>query len=136
MFPGSSADKESTSSAGDPGSIPESFCPLLMSMSEAFSISFYTLIKLCYTKNSKWSSFTSGSGSNSSPPEAMNPMLFMAHSSNTSWSSWFQSRVTRMIEQYRSQLMWYTTLTKGNTKNTWSSQKTQKKNLRKFNIHS
>ena len=50
VFPGSSADKESTSSAGDPGSIPESFCLLLMSMSEAFSVSFYTLIKPCYTK--------------------------------------------------------------------------------------
>ena len=50
MFPGSSAGKESTSSAEDTGSIPESFCPLLMSISEAFSISFYSLIKLCYTK--------------------------------------------------------------------------------------
>ena len=30
--------------------------PLLMSMSEAFSVPFYTLIKLCYTKALEWSS--------------------------------------------------------------------------------
>ena len=30
--------------------------PLLMSLSEAFSVSFYTLIKLCYTKALEWSS--------------------------------------------------------------------------------
>ena len=30
--------------------------PLLMSVSEAFSVHFYTLIKLCYTKALEWSS--------------------------------------------------------------------------------
>ena len=34
--------------------------PLLMSMSEAFSVPFYTLIKLCYTKALDWSSLVPG----------------------------------------------------------------------------
>ena len=34
--------------------------PLLMSMSEAFSVPFYTLIKLCYTKALEWSSLFPG----------------------------------------------------------------------------
>ena len=34
--------------------------PLLMSMSESFSVPFYTLIKLCYTEALEWSSLVPG----------------------------------------------------------------------------
>ena len=40
--------------------------PLLMSVSEAFSVPFYTLIKLCYTKAPEWSSLIPGPGVKSS----------------------------------------------------------------------
>ena len=40
--------------------------PLLMSMSEAFSVPFYTLIKLCYTKSLEWSSPVPGPEAKSS----------------------------------------------------------------------
>ena len=49
-----------------------SFCPLLMSMSEAFSISLY-FNKTLLHKSSELSSCVSGPRLNSSPPEAKNP---------------------------------------------------------------
>ena len=50
-------------------------CPLLMSVSEAFSVSLYTLIKLCYTEALTWSSLVPGSEAKSSL-EMRNPTLF------------------------------------------------------------
>ena len=47
--------------------------PLLMSMSEAFSDPFLTLIKLCYTKALEWSSLVPGPEAKS---EITNPTLF------------------------------------------------------------
>ena len=49
--------------------------PLLMSMSEAFSDSFYALIKLCYTKALEWSSLVPGPEVKSSL-EIRNPTPF------------------------------------------------------------
>ena len=49
---------------------------LLMSISEAFSIPFYTLIKLCYTKALEWSSLVPGPEVKSSSSEITNPKLF------------------------------------------------------------
>ena len=49
--------------------------PLLMSMSEAFSVPFYTLIKFCYTKALEWSSLVSDPKAKSSL-EIMNLTLF------------------------------------------------------------
>ena len=46
------------------------FCPLLMPMSNTFSISFN---KTLLHKSSEWSSLVSGPRLNSSPPEAKNP---------------------------------------------------------------
>ena len=43
--------------------------PLLMSVSEAFSVPFYTLIKLCYTKALEWSRLVHGSEVKSSSSE-------------------------------------------------------------------
>ena len=43
--------------------------PLLMSVSETFSIPFYTLIKLCYTKALEWSRLVHGSKVKSSSSE-------------------------------------------------------------------
>ena len=48
--------------------------PLLMSMSEAFYVPFYTLIKLCYTKAIEWSSLVPGPKAKSS--EIVNLTLF------------------------------------------------------------
>ena len=48
---------------------------LLMSMSETFSVPFYTLIKLCYTKALEWSSLVPGPKAKSSS-EIMNLTLF------------------------------------------------------------
>ena len=48
--------------------------PLLMSMSEAFSVPFYTLIKLCYTKAFEWSRLVPGPKAKSS--EVTNPTPF------------------------------------------------------------
>ena len=45
--------------------------PLLMSMSEAFSVAFLTLIKLCYTKALEWSSLVPGPKAISSSLEIM-----------------------------------------------------------------
>ena len=42
------------------------YVPFLMSMSEAFSVPFYTLIKLCYTKALEWSSLVPGPKAKSS----------------------------------------------------------------------
>ena len=53
----------------------EDTVPLLMSMSEAFSVPFYTLIKLCYTKALEWSSLVPGPEVKSSS-EIMNPTPF------------------------------------------------------------
>ena len=50
--------------------------PLLMSMSEAFSVPFYTLIKPCYIKALEWSSLVRGPKAKSSL-EIMNLTLFM-----------------------------------------------------------
>ena len=50
--------------------------PLLMSMSEAFSVTFLTLIKLCYTKALEWSILVSGLEAKSSL-EITNPTLFI-----------------------------------------------------------
>ena len=47
-----------------------------MSMSETFSVPFYTLIKLCYTKSLEWSSLVPGPKAKSSPSEITNPTLF------------------------------------------------------------
>ena len=49
--------------------------PLLMSMSEAFSDPFLTLIKLCYTKALEWSSLVP-SPEAKSPSEIINPISF------------------------------------------------------------
>ena len=49
--------------------------PLLMSMSEAFSDPFLTLIKLCYTKALEWSSLVPGPQAKSSS-DIMNSTLF------------------------------------------------------------
>ena len=49
--------------------------PLVMSMSEAFSVPFLTLIKLCYTKALKWSSLVPGPEAKSSS-EITNPTQF------------------------------------------------------------
>ena len=46
-----------------------------MSVSEAFSVAFFTLIKLCYTKTLEWSSLVPGPGVKSSS-EITNPTLF------------------------------------------------------------
>ena len=45
---------------------------LLMSISEAFSVPFYTLIKLCYIKTLEWSSLVPGPEAKSSSSEIMN----------------------------------------------------------------
>ena len=50
--------------------------PLLMSMSEAFSVPFYTLIKFCYTKALERSSLVSGPKAKSSSLEITNLTLF------------------------------------------------------------
>ena len=47
-----------------------------MTMSEAFSVPFYALIKLCYTKALEWSSLVPGPEVKSSSSEIMNPTLF------------------------------------------------------------
>ena len=44
-------------------------------LSEAFSVPFYTLIKLCYTKALEWSSLVPGPEATSSP-DITNPTLF------------------------------------------------------------
>ena len=46
--------------------------PLLMSLSEALSVPFYTLIKLCYTKALEWSSLVPGPRAKSFSSEIMN----------------------------------------------------------------
>ena len=48
--------------------------PLLMSVSEDFSVPFYNLIKLCYTKPLEWSSLVPGPEAKSS--ELTNPTSF------------------------------------------------------------
>ena len=69
---------------------PHSFCPFPMSMSEAFSISFYTLIKLCYAKA------PSNQASSLVPnwvPLLWKPWIllsFAAHSCKLSLWSWFR----------------------------------------------
>ena len=50
--------------------------PLLMSMSEGFSVPFHTLIKLCYTKFLEWSSLVPGPEAKSSSSEINNPTPF------------------------------------------------------------
>ena len=50
--------------------------PLLMSMSEAFSVPFYTLIKFCYTKALEQSSLVSDPKAKSSSLEITNLTLF------------------------------------------------------------
>ena len=50
--------------------------PLLMSVSEASSVAFYTLIKLCYSKALEWSSLVPGCEAKSSSSEIMNPTSF------------------------------------------------------------
>ena len=50
--------------------------PLLMSISEAFSASFLTLIKLCYWKALEWSSLVPGPEAKSSSLEITNPTSF------------------------------------------------------------
>ena len=50
--------------------------PFLMSMSEASSVAFYTLIKLCYSKALEWSSLVPGCEAKSSSSEIMNPTSF------------------------------------------------------------
>ena len=52
--------------------------PLLMLMSEAFSVFLYTLIKLCYTKALEWSSLVCGPEAKSL--EIMNPTLIIVNS--------------------------------------------------------
>ena len=47
--------------------------PLIMS--EAFSVAFYTLIKLCYTKALEWSSLVPGPKAKSTSSEITNPTL-------------------------------------------------------------
>ena len=58
-----------------------SFCPFLMSMSAAFSLSLSLLYfnKILLPKRFQWGSLVSCPGSNSSPPETTNPGI--AHSS-------------------------------------------------------
>ena len=50
--------------------------PILMSISEAFSVPFYPLIKLCFTKALEWSSLVPGSEDKSSSLEIKNPIPF------------------------------------------------------------
>ena len=57
------------------------FCPLLMPMSEAFSISQLYFNKTLLHKSSERSSLVSGPGLNLSPPEAKNPASY--HSATT-----------------------------------------------------
>ena len=49
--------------------------PLLMSMSEAFSVPFLTLIKLCYARALECSSLVLGPEVKSSSSEILNPAL-------------------------------------------------------------
>ena len=50
--------------------------PFLVSMSEAFSASFLTLIKLCYWKALEWSRVVRGPEAKSSSSEITNPTSF------------------------------------------------------------
>ena len=59
--------------------------PLLMSMSEAFSVPFYTLLKLCYIKALEWSSLVPGPKAKSS--EITNPTSFTVRYQWYHWSS-------------------------------------------------
>ena len=52
------------------------FIPLLMSVSEAFSVSFHTLLKLWYTKALEWLSLVPGPEAKSSSLEITNPTSF------------------------------------------------------------
>ena len=58
------------------------FVPFLMSMSEAFSVSFLYLIQLCYTKALEWASLVPGPKAKSSS-EVRNPTSF-----TTSYQLW------------------------------------------------
>ena len=56
--------------------------PPLMSMSEALSVPFYTLIKLCYTKALESSSLVPGPRVKSTSLEITNPTLFTSSDQN------------------------------------------------------
>ena len=64
--------------------------PLLMSMSEAFSVAFHTIIKLHYTNALEWSSLVPGPEPKSSSLEKMNLKLLMVsylHGHRYHWNS-------------------------------------------------
>ena len=62
--------------------------PLLMSVSEAFSVPFYTLIKLCYTKALEWSSLVPRPKVKSSSLEITNLTFHHKLSPSSRGSSW------------------------------------------------
>ena len=64
-----------------------SFCPLLMPMSEAFSISLY-FNKTLLHKSCEWSSLITGPGLNASPLEAKNPGIFHGSSTAFQYQPW------------------------------------------------
>ena len=59
--------------------------PLLMSMSEAFSVPFYILTKLCYTKALERSSLAPGPEAKSSSLEIKNPTPFTDQDDHELW---------------------------------------------------
>ena len=62
------------------------FVPLLMSVSEAFSVAFHAIIKLCHTKALERSNLVPGPEPKSSSLEKMNLTLFMVSSLDESES--------------------------------------------------
>ena len=82
-----------------------SFCPLLMPMSEAFSISFILNESLLH-RSSEWSSLVSGPGLNSSPPGAKNPGVLV----------WFNNNLSSgrsLSVKYKTKQMWQEKMRRG-----------------------
>ena len=93
--------------------------PFLMSMSEAFSVPFYTLINLCYTKALEWSSMVPSPEAKSSSSEIMNLTINHDLTIHHKLSSWglvqgLQDKVRRLralvswLSQYTCFLLYLT----------------------------
>ena len=88
--------------------------PLLKSMSEASSVPFHTVIKLCYTRALEWSSLVPGPEVKSSSSEITNltPFTVSYHlggSSGIFWTRWEHSRaLASLLSQYTYFLLYFT----------------------------
>ena len=96
---------------------------LLMSMSEAFSVPFYPLIKLCFTKALEWSSLVPGPEDKSSSLEIKNPISFTISYHLGGLSGIFRTsfQLFNLLINWRLPMVGFSTSRKGLSSTLWIS---------------